>query len=90
MDLEKANLKLGQARYEMENADYDKVIDLINSGYKAINDNHSFIYGYLKNIRETQPKTAAGLELLILEQIPYDNSIGQEMARLHRIMSGED
>jgi len=76
--------------YMYNEADYDKVIDLINSGYKAINDNYDFIYGYIKNIRETQPKTAAGLELSILEQVPYDNSIRQKINSLHRILSGED
>jgi len=76
--------------YTYNEADYDKVIDLINSGYKSINDNHSFIYGYLNSIRETQPKTAAGLELSILEQVPYDNSIRQRIDHLHRILSGED
>ena len=47
-------------------------------------------YENIGSIKKTDPKTAAGLELSILSQVPKDNSIMQEMGRLRRIMEGKE
>ena len=64
---------------------YEAVIKIIEKGYQAICQNHSSLYDYIDSIKETNPRTAVALELRILEQVPMDNSIVQEMARLNRL-----
>jgi hypothetical protein len=71
---------------EKEKTKYDIISELIDGGYKSICDNHGVIYDYIKSIRATEPKKAAGLELSILYQVPRDNSINQEIERLRKIL----
>jgi len=69
---------------------YERIHSLIQGGYNSINKHHSEIYGFIKKLRETEPKNAAALELDILYNVPTDHSIMQRMDKLRKIISGEE
>ncbi len=70
----------------MVNDEYENIIAIIESGFHAINDNYDLFYRYIHKLAESNPQQAAELELMVLEQVPKDNSILQKMEELRQII----
>jgi hypothetical protein len=70
--------------------EYENIIAIIERGFNAINDNYNLIYGYIHKLEVTNPKQAAALELMVLDQIPTDYSIRQKIKKLREIMNGSE
>ena len=69
---------------------YEAVRNKIQAGYRSIEQNYSYIYGYIDSIKETEPRKAAVLELMVLDYVPKDNSIIQQMDYLRRLIKDLD
>jgi hypothetical protein len=74
------------------NKEYEAVLEIIQGckmdkgDYYERAANHRLVYDYINSIKETAPGKAAGLELMILEGVPKDNTILKEMERLKKII----
>jgi hypothetical protein len=64
--------------------EYKNIVAIIERGFNAINADYDLVYGYIDRLKAADPKKAAEVELMVLEQVPKDKSILQKMEQLRQ------
>ncbi len=70
--------------------EYQTIIAIIERGFNALNDNYVLVYGYIGRLKAADPKKAAEVELMVLEQVPKDKSILQKIKQLRQIIESHE
>jgi hypothetical protein len=67
--------------------EYENIVAIIERGFNAINADYDLVYGYIDQLKAADPKKAAEVELMVLEQVPKDKSILQKMNLLRQTIA---
>ncbi len=88
---DEAKVEAAVRKYAEQHADeYKNIVLIIERGFSMLNDNYDLIYGYIDRLKASNPKKAAEVELMVLEQVPKDKSILQKMEQLRQIVNEEN